>query len=736
MSAFNHKQFYDFIARQKFPPNHFQLEILKSIAFGEGNILVNALAGSGKTSLLIMAAQLLKEMGVDGSKVMFLAFNKKIRDEMNDRLPQGFEAVNSHRLGLQVLSKTQKSYAENYKKWREVCDPLIKAKGGYNKKSFLAYMMLKNLCSKAMMANLKMIDLSPAEAAALPAKLMSLAAHFGIGASEEDDDLEKTKMLVDMIALVPKAMQRAKEDWQKSNRVSFDEMIYLPVALNLPFNKMDYVFVDECQDLNAIQLQLALLSNASNARNIFVGDIKQSIYGFSGADADSFKNIQAAIDGKILPLNICYRCPTSHLDLARAIVPEIENGPDAIEGQIDYVAEDKALDVMKRGSLIMCRLTAPLVSTYFKLIGNYATKSKESRIPVKMLGKDIAKSLGSILDKVNKMPAFIYPRITEFLSEYEKRQMAYLTQKDAKESQISQFNDSIEVLHICVENFTNCHSIAALKEELKDLFGTDADDKDYKKNQRKYITLLTVHRAKGLEAEQTAILKPDKMPLVWKGQQDWEFEQEMNILYVALTRSKKQLIVFGEPGSIQSAAKPDQAKNNARKMQDIKDKVIDGDITDSLPDVLVQAQTIINEVPAPSTEGLERRLSSLTAVDEPVGIVATIEKAVEEIAAHPEPDEATHDPLDMDQAENKIVADINPKPLEFPQQATLFDPPAIVATASATEKGKAELLHIRQIETRRTVLAQAITTIDDIGALDKMIELLTLRKQQLMAQEN
>jgi superfamily I DNA/RNA helicase len=56
------------------------------------------------------------------------------------------------------------------------------------------------------------------------------------------------------------------------------------------------------------------------------------------------------------------------------------------------------------------------------------------------------------------------------------------------------------------------------------------------------VTFSTAHKSKGLEADRVLILLPDKLPLTWKGQQPWEFEQEMNLKYVALTRAKKELV--------------------------------------------------------------------------------------------------------------------------------------------------------------------------------------------------
>jgi superfamily I DNA/RNA helicase len=55
------------------------------------------------------------------------------------------------------------------------------------------------------------------------------------------------------------------------------------------------------------------------------------------------------------------------------------------------------------------------------------------------------------------------------------------------------------------------------------------------------ITLSTVHKAKGLEANRVFIIKPQDMPLgVSKG---WMYQQEMNLKYIAITRAKRELII-------------------------------------------------------------------------------------------------------------------------------------------------------------------------------------------------
>jgi ATP-dependent exoDNAse (exonuclease V) beta subunit len=64
-------------------------------------------------------------------------------------------------------------------------------------------------------------------------------------------------------------------------------MIYLPVALDLPMPKYDLLLIDEAQDLSKCQQALA---KKAGRRLVFVGDPKQALYGFCGADSKSLWN--------------------------------------------------------------------------------------------------------------------------------------------------------------------------------------------------------------------------------------------------------------------------------------------------------------------------------------------------------------------------------------------------------------------------------------------------------------
>ena len=106
-------------------------------------------------------------------------------------------------------------------------------------------------------------------------------------------------------------------------------MIWIPTASKLPMDTYKWVLVDEAQDLSAAQLRIIRSSLAEGGRMLAVGDPNQAIYAFAGADCNSFERVTELAGGTTLPLNVCYRCPKSHIKLAQEIVPTIE----AADGQ-------------------------------------------------------------------------------------------------------------------------------------------------------------------------------------------------------------------------------------------------------------------------------------------------------------------------------------------------------------------------------------------------------------------
>ena len=132
---------------------------------------------------------------------------------------------------------------------------------------------------------------------------------------------------------------------------------------------------------------------------------------------------------------------------------------------------------------------------------------------------------------MEKREGFKFSQVTAYLEEYHADRREYLRQKDASETSFQMLRDKVAALHICIEHF-NASSVASLCQKIENLFSDD----------REGVWLSSIHKAKGLENDRVFIIKPDKLPLTWEGQMDWQYEQEMNLRYVAITRAKEELV--------------------------------------------------------------------------------------------------------------------------------------------------------------------------------------------------
>ena len=80
--------------------SNYQIDIFNAIKNSNKNIIVNAVAGSGKTTTIVEACKRLK---LFPNKVQFLAFNKSIANELAEKL-KGYAQVNTlHSFGYAVL---------------------------------------------------------------------------------------------------------------------------------------------------------------------------------------------------------------------------------------------------------------------------------------------------------------------------------------------------------------------------------------------------------------------------------------------------------------------------------------------------------------------------------------------------------------------------------------------------------------------------------------------------------
>jgi len=467
-----------------------QKAIFDGIANTNHHIIVNAGAGTGKTTTIVESANM-----IGNEKAGFLAFNKPIATELAKRLPEGVEAKTFHAFGFAAIRAAGIKTKVNNFKLNNVIKDLL-GKDYY-------YAPLKKLVSLVKGSLIEGTDISSIE---------DLIYEYNINFnSEREQNIA--------ISSIPAILTLCKT---QTHIIDFDDMIWLPLVNNYPFPKYDVLFVDEAQDFNESQREM--ISRCVNGgRCIIVGDKNQAIYGFRGADSNSINLFRQRLmegDREIseFPLSISWRCPLSVVKEANRYVKAFSAPETAIQGSVVVNAGFNP----QKDDMVLCRYNAPLISAFYSLI----SQGKSAYI----LGRDLTKGLITAVQRItknNNMGVEEFKGL--FLDDFTLNYNRLLTLN--KENQAISLEDKKDCIMIFVElNET----VGGIIKSIERLF-KDSDKGD--------IMLSTVHKAKGLEADNVYILATERMPHPMGGR------EENNICYVAITRAKKNLFYVGpKPG--------------------------------------------------------------------------------------------------------------------------------------------------------------------------------------------
>ncbi len=358
---------------ETFAPSSYQQQVFERIAAGEGNTVIEAVAGSGKTTTIIEALR----HTPPGARVVLLAYGAPIAKEMSRRVsPKGMISGRAHvrtmhSLGLAALRRVGECEMDEKKTGRVLAAPGL-MDGGDGKR-------FREMLHLVSLAKATLVDAHDAVA------VREMADRYGLMAGPSARFASGGEPLDDLIAILPAVLDECRFD---SKHADFYDMIWLPVVNNIVIDEFDWVFVDEAQDLNPAQIQLLLRAAGSGGRVVAIGDRYQSMYGWRGADVDAIPAIIEATNAVTLPLSITYRCPTKHVELAQTIVPHIEARPGAPAGTVSAVNEYKLCSQLRDGDMVICRTNAPLMSYALELIAD--------GVKAVVRGKDIGASLASL----------------------------------------------------------------------------------------------------------------------------------------------------------------------------------------------------------------------------------------------------------------------------------------------------------------------------------------------------
>ena len=484
---------------------------------GVGNLVVRARAGTGKTTTIKHAFYY-----SNAERKLYVVFNKKNQKEARAKITDpSVEVRTLHSLGLyfikQVWTKAEPDDSVEFDRLQAVYRDLPDEVTG-------AVLKLVGFC--------KNTTINPTLS-----EVVDVADRYGCEAPSYEDD-ENGGYTVTRLAELALKVLEASTVKDSQNRISFDDMVWLPVRMNWVRRWFDLVVVDECQDMNLPQLIMASTCVKTGGRVVVVGDDAQAIYGFRGAASDGIDMMKIKLSATELGLKVTRRCPKVVVQMAQQYVPDFLAAPEAPEGVIEQVSEAALVSTVQPGDAILSRINAPLMSLCLALLRN--------KVPARIEGRDIGKALKAIAEKLNGKSV---PHFIEKVAKWEAKQISRaLKSTKYAEEKCAAVRDQAQLMIAVAEGAVSIHEIM---NRLDTLF--QDSDKDSGAN---CVVLSSVHKAKGLEWDRVYLLE-NTFNRCKQGQRPEQGRGERNIRYVAITRSKRYLGLAG--GAV---AAPSQAQNN------------------------------------------------------------------------------------------------------------------------------------------------------------------------------
>lgn len=559
--------------------NDEQLAAIKDL---EGVSMVSAGAGTGKTSLIVGKVNY-AAMVNPCTSILAITFTRKAVAELQSRIVGNANVMVStfHAFFYRILR------ANGYKSFKFL-------ENDNQKRSFM----------KDVLADIELEDKITPES-------LEEALRKGICG---DDDMHKAVC--------------AYLDYLKSKRVMcFDSLQYFcletlnmqPAVAVRVRGLYDYVMVDEVQDMSVLQKQIIqIIWPADKKCNItYVGDQKQSIYGFRGSCYAIMDNLQCFYGAKAYKLTTNYRSTEKILRVANDVLPSDEDlratrgagkdvefyAADNNAKEAEYIAEQ--IKLMHNGGtalkdiVILFRASHAVRDVYEVLI--------KQRIPFVQVGSDPLKWNSSRYKAFLAVMAWMYDHdnshyscalpvlglpknITEDIDEtlnlpFSASLMSITSMSSKHRAVLEQFfaikpekYALPELIKIIWDNYLKAYFQAEDDDILQDFldatsdFDTFLDLRVYINDVRRqmkqmqrlaadpnadYVRLMSIHTAKGLEFPVVFLAGAAEGVLPDLTHDTVNIDEENRLAYVAVTRAKDRLYIsYPKQGAKGNDAQP------------------------------------------------------------------------------------------------------------------------------------------------------------------------------------
>ena len=526
------------------------------------NILVEALAGTGKSFLICLLTE-----GTKTSDI-YVAFNNSIAKEFQEKIKNPKTKVSTlHSLGFSIMntnlnefsnggsrsggigvsrgSGSAKAQLDNFKIHKIVDDMISKSYGRYvdfEKRIFIkdSYVSLYNLC------RLRCVNMNETW------QVHQVIHNYNLFTDYSGNDFTSPDVST-IVTWLKEIDKKSKAEFESNHTIDFTDMLYIThEKLKTGEWKVPYwglytnIYADECQDLSSLQFSLLKYIQRKGGRYVLVGDFRQSIYNFAGADAKSFKTIEKLFSPLTkfeLPIN--YRCPSSHLEkVNKEFNIPIQPRPNAPKGTIKTIEKKDIKKYIKPGDMVISRKN--------KWFSDVVITLATSGIPIYIEDKEMVESLlKTIKDSKTTTLGGLKIKLEKIISDASKSlEKIAQTQTNSNEdetqkaqdfsltnSRIDNINFILDILKSYQKEFPNA-SVINFSNYVSKILNI-IPNKDC-------VRICSVHKAKGLEAENVFVLNEAKVCTDFRNSIEQQ-EQEKNLSYISITRAKDTLYLVKEP---------------------------------------------------------------------------------------------------------------------------------------------------------------------------------------------
>ena len=292
----------------------------KAVTSTEGPVLVLAGAGAGKTKTIAERIRHLVEKGVDPHAILAITFTNKAAKEMRERIEEGLK---SSPMLNRPVSLSERPFVSTF---HSLGVHILREHAG--KLGLKKYFTIfdRDDSKKAIKEALLTLELDPKMHD--PGRIISLISREkGAGRNMGDtSDKKENKYFREIISVVWPIYEKILA---RDNALDFDDLLLKTRNLlnNNPLVRKyyqyvwKYIHIDEYQDTNRVQFEIARMLVGESKNICVVGDIDQNIYSWRGADIKNIIDFEKDYpEAKVIVLEENYRSTKTILDAANKVI--------------------------------------------------------------------------------------------------------------------------------------------------------------------------------------------------------------------------------------------------------------------------------------------------------------------------------------------------------------------------------------------------------------------------------